>query len=626
MGVILGGMYSSDYGIMFFIVLFPLIALTFINNLNPALMTICIGILIVLLGAERMDSFQSIADSKAREDSSVIVEIEEVERSDKPWKKTLGRLTHIKTKYGMVPCSEPVLFYTQTQFIEGDIIFLKTSFQEIENARNPGEFDAKSYWNNKSIRKMAFIGESEFRYIDHKDISHITLFFKSIRSNLTASLTANLSRDQAGIAKALLLGDKSTLSMETKKSFGNAGAMHVLAVSGLHVGIIMYLLLFVLSKFSRFISRRKAVLICVILVWIYAGITGFSPSVMRAAFMFSVLMLGQVWSKNGNSINTLFFSAFVLLLINPLLINDIGFQLSYLAVLGILLMYKRVRSLLLIKNKWLNKIWEGTAVGISAQILTVPLSLYYFHQFPNYFMLSNLGVMVFAGVLLAIGLALFTFKAIAFLKPILVFVLGLGISLLFFFIQFVESIPGSVATGFSPSAMIVLFLYALIVILILARKNKRLLYVGSLMALILLTGLQWDRYERMNQNEMVFYNVGSPTISIKSKGQITCFYIGKKDDLKRAHFLLEGYSKVKPGSVKYVELKEGKTKYKSKLGTVEFTNINRDVYLEMNGKTYFLRSNYKQEERMVDVVIDLPYLAKNQSNYNLKSGAYIVEL
>ena len=212
------------------------------------------------------------------------------------------------------------------------------------------------------------------------------------------------------------------------------------------------------------------------------------------------------------------------------------------------------------------------------------------------------------------------------MKPILVFVLGLGISLLFFFIQFVESIPGSVATGFAPSAMIVLFLYALIAILILARKNKRLLYVGSLMALILLTGLQWDRYERMNQNEMVFYNVGSPTISIKSKGQITCFYIGKKDDLKRAHFLLEGYSKVKPGSVKYVELKEGKTKYKSKLGTVEFTNINRDVYLEMNGKTYFLRSNYKQEERMVDVVIDLPYLAKNQSNYNLKSGAYVVEL
>ena len=93
MGLILGGMYSSDYGIMFFIVLFSLIGLTFIKNLNHVLMTTCIGILIVLLGAERMDSFQSVSDSKARDDSSVIVEIEEVERSDKPWKKTLGRLT-----------------------------------------------------------------------------------------------------------------------------------------------------------------------------------------------------------------------------------------------------------------------------------------------------------------------------------------------------------------------------------------------------------------------------------------------------------------------------------------------------------------------------------------------------
>lgn len=401
--------------------------------------------------------------------------------------------------------------------------------------------------------------------------------------------------------------------------------MHVLAVSGLHVGIIMYLLLFIIARFSKFISKRNAVVICVLLVWVYAGITGFSPSVMRASFMFSVLMIGQVWSRHANSINTLFFSAFVLLLINPLLIYDIGFQLSYLAVLGILLMYKRISILILIKNKWLRKIWEGTAVGISAQIFTVPITLFQFHQFPNYFMISNIGIMMFAGVLLTIGIAFFFFKGIGFLQTVLVFALGFGITLMLFFIQFVENIPGAVAKGFAPTLSMILAMYLLIMTLLFFKNKKKIIYLGAVLSLVILTSLQMDRTDRMNASELVVFNVNLPVVSIKTGNTITCFHGGKEGDLKKVKFLMDSYSKVKPGDVNYVKLEDGKNTIKCKKGVIEITKVEGNIYIDAKKKTYFLRSKYGFADRMVDVTLDLPYIAEINNNYNLRKGAYSID-
>lgn len=533
-GILIGGAYHADYNVAFLIVFFTSITLAVFKLENKSFLLAGLAVSMILLGAALMDSFRSYGESFVEKNASVIVEIEETELSDRPWKKTIATITNVKNGNHLNSCSEKVILYTQSQLAEGDILFLKSDFKTIENTNNPGEFDAKLYWNNKNIRKMAFVGEADFKFIDHKEISKQRLFFQGIRANLTRSLDASLGEEEAGIAKALLLGDKSTLSIDTKKSFSNAGAMHVLAVSGLHVGIIMYLFLFVLSKFSRFISKRSAVLICVLLVWVYAGITGFSPSVMRAAFMFSILMIGQEMSRNTSSLNTLFFSAFVLLLIDPMLIYDIGFQLSYLAVLGILLTYETISKFICIKNKWLRKVWEGTAVGISAQIFTVPLSLYQFHQFPNYFMLSNIGIMIFAGVLLAVGISFFMFKGIIFLQSILIFTLGLGISMMLIFIQFIESLPGSVATGFTPSIWIVLLLYILIISFLFFKKYTVVIYAASIGAFVILIGLQTDRSKRMSDSEMVFFNANVPVVSIKTGNTTVCFYAAKEDDFKKS--------------------------------------------------------------------------------------------
>lgn len=608
------------------IVLFVSIVFAAFKVKKKSVLLAGITVSVILLGAALMDSFRSYGESFAGKNASVIVEIEETELSDRPWKKTIATITNIRSGNDLKSCSEKVLLYTQTQLTEGDVLFLKSNFKTIENTNNPGEFDSKLYWSNKNIRKMAFVGESDFKFIDHKDISKQRLFFKEIRLNLTRSLDAFLGLEEAGIAKALLLGDKSTLSIDTKKSFSNAGAMHVLAVSGLHVGIIMYLLLFVLSKFSRFISRRYAVLICVLLVWVYAGITGFSPSVMRAAFMFSILMIGQERSRSASSINTLFFSAFVLLLIDPMLIYDIGFQLSYLAVLGILLAYENISKLILIRNKWIRKVWEGTAVGISAQLFTVPLSLYQFHQFPNYFMLSNIGIMIFAGVLLAVGISFFLFKGVIFLQSLLIFTLGLGITMMLFFIQFIESLPGSVATGFDPSIWTVILLYCLIVSFLFFKKYPIVIYGASFGVLMVLIGMQLDRSERMSTTEMIVFNSNVPVVSVKTGSKTVCFHSAKEGDLKKVKFLLESYAKVKPSEVNYIKLKDGKTKVQSNSGTIEITSVEGRIYIEAKNKTYFLRTKYAEPERIVDQIIDLPYLAESETNYNLKKGAYLVEL
>ena len=190
-------------------------------------------------------------------------------------------------------------------------MLVQANLDSIKNKNNPGEFNVKAYWNNKDVYQIGFVGESDFKLIKTVDYPWWMNWSSRVRNHLTEKLQSTLNGEALGVEVALLLGDKQLLTNEVRSSFINAGAMHVLAVSGLHVGIVLYILMFVLGKFTRFISKRNAVLISIAIIWIYAAITGFSPSVLRASFMFSVLAIAQITGRNKNSINVLFFSAFV---------------------------------------------------------------------------------------------------------------------------------------------------------------------------------------------------------------------------------------------------------------------------------------------------------------------------
>ena len=166
--------------------------------------------------------------------------------------------------------------------------------------------------------------------------------------------------------------------------------------------------------FSKVISKKKSLFIILLLLWLYALLTGFSPSVSRAVFMFSILGIAKSTSNSYNPINSLFFSGFILLLINPLYIYDIGFQLSYLAMLGIFIFYKPFVSMFYFNNLFLNWIWKGSIIGVSAQLMTLPITLYYFHSFPNYFLITNLGIMCVSSVLLILLITLTGVKWLSF--------------------------------------------------------------------------------------------------------------------------------------------------------------------------------------------------------------------
>ena len=560
--------------------------------------------------------------------SSVIVEIKEINQPNESWRKAICTATSSVNEDTLMHLDEKMLvFFKSDQLKVGDVLMLNANFSYITNKNNPGEFDVKSFWNNKNIYQIGFVGENDFRLIDYHAPGYFRQFFLSIRDNLSRQLSRYLDNEDAlGVAKALLLGDKQLLSSEVRGHFSNAGAMHVLAVSGLHVGIVLYLLMFVLGRFPRFISKRSAALTAVIIIWMYAGVTGFSPSVIRASFMFSMLVFAQLSGKNYNAMNVLFFTAFVLLVLDPMLIYDIGFQLSYLAMVGIFLLYPFVRNWFYFKNKWISKLWEGTAVGIAAQALTVPLTLYYFHQFPNYFMLTNIGMMALSGVLLGIGMFFFA----VYWSSTLLFAVGtllkVGILGMLFFVQFVDWLPGSVARGFTLSPAMLSIIYLCIICAVEIPFRKRWRAPAILIAVVLFTGIQWERYDNLTTNELVIFNADDVVISVRQNGNIYCFHSAPEEKVKKVEMLMQNYTAIRPGTVHYIPLNDGETKFSAENNSATIYKNKYGVDFESQQASFYIRTAYSASYLELKNVVDIPYLASSSGRYNLEEGATVISL
>ena len=559
-------------------------------------------------------------------DSSFIAEVKEISRPNDAWRKAICVTSHVVDDDSLQTYSEKLLvFFKSNQVQVGDVLMLNANFSIIENKNNPGEFDVKSFWNNKNIYQIGFVGDNDFRLLEYNEPNFFKRFFHSLREKLSSQLSTMLDEDVLGVANALLLGDKQLLSAETRTHFSNAGAMHVLAVSGLHVGIVLYLLMFVLGRFPKIISKRTAVIVAVVIIWMYAGVTGFSPSVIRASFMFSMLALAQLSGRNFESMNILFFTAFVLLIIDPLLIYDIGFQLSYLAMVGIFMLYPIVSTWFYIDNKWVQKLWEGTAVGIAAQALTVPLTLYYFHQFPNYFMLTNIGMMVFSGVLLGVGLLFFAVQWSGYLIFIIGWTLKAGILIMLYFVQFIDWIPGSVARGFVLSPALVSVIYFLIICAIfLPLKQLKITTLTTI--LIVFVVLQWERYENLTVNEVVVFNSDDVVISVKSGGNIYCFHSATEERVKKVQLLMQGYTAVRPGDVKYFSLKDGETEFKYAKNDIKFSKDKYGVDVKSDEVAFYLRTGYSTSYVEMENVFDMSYLSSSEGRYNLERGAAVISL
>ena len=279
----------------------------------------------------------------------------------------------------------------QVQLTYGSKIIFKKELQEIKNSGNPGGFDYKRYALFQGITHQVFLKQDEFEVLEGKKENWFKKFIYRSRERVLNVIRKNIPGDkEKGLAEALLIGYKDDLDQRLVQSYTNTGVVHIIAISGLHLGLIYWLLALLLKPLK---NRRKIKWLRPILIitglWLFSFLAGAQPSILRSALMFTCIVSGESLSKKTSIYNTLAVSAFILLCINPYWLWDVGFQLSYAAVLSIVIFMRPIYNWFYIKNKVLDVIWKLNAVTLAAQILTVPLSIYYFHQFPNYFLLTN---------------------------------------------------------------------------------------------------------------------------------------------------------------------------------------------------------------------------------------------
>ena len=292
-----------------------------------------------------------------------------------------------------------------TTFLSDENILVYSVISRIQKPQNPYQFDYSRYMELQGVHGQLRFSEED---IITRSSGRKTVFgtAQNIRSAVIEKLRkSNMTRDELSILQALVLGEKKDIDPELYNNYAAAGAVHILAVSGLHVGILFVILAFLFKPIRRIrFGIYFHSIVVVLLLWGFAVLSGLSPSVTRAVTMFSFFALATLLNRKTNAINTLFLSLLLLLIINPLWLFHVGFQLSYLAVFFIVFLnpiFKRVGY----SRYWLlRKIWSIVSVTLSAQIGVLPLSLYYFHQFPGLFLLTNLVILPFLSILMCGGL------------------------------------------------------------------------------------------------------------------------------------------------------------------------------------------------------------------------------
>ena len=462
-----------------------------------------------------------------------------VEEKDNSW-KTVGVVRSIISNNSILPTSGKILLYFDNKTIEkpkyGDVFFVKGNPQEIASPKNPEEFDYQNYMRRQNICYQQYLRVENLEKVGNKPPDILINFALSTNAYADSILTTFVEgKNQYGVANAMILGQRDDLSNDLMQAYSAAGAIHVLSVSGLHVGVIYAVLLLMfgfLKKRGKYGKIGFFILIFSTL-WFYAFVTGLSSPVLRSSVMFSIFLIAETFNKNKDGYNTTALSAFVLLLYNPNFLFSVGFQLSYLAVFGMIHFQPKLNPILVIDKKknwfhWLaDRTWKVTTVAIAAQIATFPITIYYFHQFPNFFILANPLVILLSSIVLICGLGYvilasiflyFDFTLITHLlgQCLKYTILWLNETVLFF-----ERLPYSITKFLWISTYEMWLMYSLIFGFIALWKTRRFVWVwincgivGNLIILSILGNLQ-----RKDQNLFTILSTPKHTAIILVEGK-----------------------------------------------------------------------------------------------------------
>lgn len=437
------------------------------------------------------------------------------ESKSKTWKLQVEivrvKMNQWKSRAGSVMLYVSKKSMDQIPWLYGDRLLIKGNPKELKPPANPNEFDFKRFLSFRNIYHQQFVLTDQIRLIGHAERKGFIYYSHQVRAWASEVIRKNIPGEQEqAIAMALVLGVTEGIDTDLQNAYAASGAMHVLAVSGLHVGIIYGIILVLLRPLNSYAWSRWVVAgISILLLWSFAFVTGLSPSVLRAVTMFSFIALARPLGWRTNIYNTLAASAFVLLIYNPYLIMSVGFQLSYLAVLGIVYLQRPIYNLWEIDNRAGDWIWQITCVSIAAQIATFALGMLYFHQFPVYFLVSNLFVIPLSTVVLIGGIILLVVSAWMWLSWVIGKLLLVLIQLLNWFVFKTEELPFSLVSEIHLTTfqcwLIMMMLIALIFMI--QYRSVRGLYVAFVITFIFIF-TQYHHYnQRIDRHQFVVYSI-----------------------------------------------------------------------------------------------------------------------
>lgn len=420
--------------------------------------------------------------------------------TNKVERETEGRIILYFKKDSMLP---PVRYGSQVLFSQ--------NLQPIKNAGNPGSFDYQTYSLFQGITHQAYLIPDDYVVLPSTKTNWLQTFLYSTRKWVVATLQKFISGEkEQGLAEALLIGYKDDLDKNLVQAYSNTGVVHIIAISGLHLGLIYWLLLLLTKPLKRV---RKGLWLRMLLIisslWLFSILAGGGPSVLRSALMFTLIALGEVTLRKTTIFNTLAFSAFVLLCVNPFWLWDVGFQLSYAAVLSIVLFFQPVYSWVQFHNKAVDFVWKLTAVTIAAQILTLPISIYHFHQMPLLFLLTNFIAVPLSSLVLLGEILL----CVVFFLPFVAHPVGTALTAMIRFmnnyVEGLDRLPFSTWNFLSINLVqaVLLLVFSLAFCFWLMERQRRYAWLAfaSLALFMSIRGLSF--FDAYRQKKLIVYNV-----------------------------------------------------------------------------------------------------------------------
>jgi hypothetical protein len=511
----------------------------------------------------------------------------------------VGRIEHIKNRQVIVAL-EP----TETANYKGKLVlYLKDTLREkalgqailfhsklspIAPAQNPYQFDYKRYMEHQGIYWQGYPICYEI-----KDAPSFSPFIKAkqLQGYLAATLSHYpFSKDTVGVLKALVLGVRSDITPELYQQYINAGAVHILAISGLHIGIITYLLTLFISLVVP--AHRKGVKIVLLLVFLltYAAITGFSASVLRAVVMFGGYSIAYLAESRRARYDSLLLSAFILLLCKPTFLFEVGFQLSYMAVLSIAL-FLPLGEKYRFENRFLNFFWDIIKVSIAAQIGVLPLSLYYFHQFAGLFLVTNVLILPILGIILSVGIGVVLLSSIQLLPYWLIVCYEKALSLMNHIIGYIASVEQLVIRDVYFDTICLCFCYLAIVwaVIYLRARKVKFVYFFFLTLLSLQTYFFYLKYESGKKEQLIVFHQYKKTVIALQQGREAIFYLS--DTLSVPQTLIKNFCTQQQVSNLHYKVLENIVPFKEDFLTI----IDDKFYLDTSYPTHYLllRNNPK---------------------------------